>query len=91
MSWTPGPWEVGPSDRDVYAAGEVVAYVNAADACLIAAAPEMAELLAELAPDAEPWDIDQDCRFCGGHFGEHEDDCEWRRARALLARIRGEA
>jgi hypothetical protein len=35
-------------------------------------------------PNGEPWDVDQDCRFCGGHYGDHFEECEWKQARAAL-------
>lgn len=38
-------------------------------------------LLREL---GEPWDIDQDCRFCAGHYDWHESDCAWWVARSAL-------
>lgn len=31
-----------------------------------------------------PWDVDQDCRFCGTHYEGHLEDCAWERARKAL-------
>jgi hypothetical protein len=96
--WTPGPWKLmGKLDgeleaHEIDADGSYVGYAyKEADARLMTAAPDMAELLGEFAPADEPWDVDQDCKFCGGHYGEHSSECAWRRARALLSGIRGEA
>lgn len=43
MEHTPGPWRVGASDRDVYdvATDKPIAWVNAPNARLIAAAPDL--------------------------------------------------
>ena len=98
--WTPGPWETewddfgdgeglqktigAPSDPLIAIVGFGIGSVErvedfpaefAANARLIAAAPEMAELLDELA--VETWDHDM------------RDLTD--KARAMLARIRGEA
>ena len=35
--------------------------------------------------DGQPWDVDQDCQFCGGHYGKHHEDCAWSIARAALS------
>ena len=64
MSWTPGPWEAKEqfvSDEHVIVAtaadpaypGERFALTKPADARLIAAAPEMAEILEELEREAD--------------------------------------
>jgi len=79
--WTPGPWEPFGLDWRTVVDGvpSVIADVRTtdADARLIAAAPEMATLLAEA---VALWDRGQDTT----------DNVE-NEARALLARIRGEA
>jgi hypothetical protein len=33
----------------------------------------------------DPEDVDQDCRFCTGHYFRHDDDCVWATARRALA------
>ena len=86
--WTPGPWEAvkrkdgydhdlwdvkGP-EGEFLASGSIY-HQGPANARLIAAAPEMAKLLASIATASDY-----------GTFCPWEDD-----ARALLARIRGEA
>lgn len=46
---------------------------------------ELREVLEKLlAAVGEPWDIDQDCRFCAGHYDWHEDSCPWHVARSTL-------
>ena len=82
--WTPGPWTVvqtGPSDWAVDdAGGHYHSGPHAeADARLIAAAPEMAEMVAEYASLVHS-------DYCG--VREHARCVE---ARVLLARIRGES
>jgi len=47
--------------------------------------------LREIAPEDEPWDIDQDCKFCRGHYGQHYPECAWKNARTAIAEIEGEA
>lgn len=34
----------------------------------------------------DPEDVDQDCRFCSGHYGKHFPGCEWDIARDVLAK-----
>jgi hypothetical protein len=84
--WTPGPWSLDESNRIVGADGETLvaearrftfdeAARVSADRRLQASAPEMAELLQKFA----------DIRM-GMHCPEYYDE-----ARAILARIRGDA
>jgi len=74
-SWTPGPWTVA-NEGDVFYVPELQAQYTEANARLIAAAPEMAEILMELERDADFLTIPS---FATQH------------AIALLSRIRGEA
>jgi hypothetical protein len=102
--WTPGPWVVGegtdiPGDatvqvatvgyHEIWATGEDTIDEYEADARLIAAAPEMVELLAEVAGGGEhPTDgFPSSLELYGDRMAsEILDDI-----RALLARIRGES
>ena len=80
--WTPGKWEVVPENEMIVSdSGDVVVYetnTNPHDARLIAAAPEMYDLL-QLALSTDHMDEDDPL------FIESRD-----RIRALLARIEGE-
>ena len=84
MNWTPGPWRWDEGAQSYLVAGnEVLCAISPyellePDARLIASAPELAELLAEIADSdtAVPGSIDVD---------------EWlESARTLLARIQGD-
>lgn len=92
--WTPGPWthyddSKNPQHRHVIASrGKTVAHIyctrgdetpDAANALLIAAAPDMYEALSCM---FDRWEPDSD----GG-----QDRLMWERARAALAKARGEA
>jgi hypothetical protein len=91
--WTPGPWSLDESNRIVGADGETLvaearrftleeAARVSADRRLQAAAPEMAEVLIGL------------CKIADEYSAEHGDATipqEVTQARALLARIRGDA
>lgn len=94
--WTPGPWIVVDWDEDVNAVkqkgaaeADNIAYMDPedeADARLIAAAPEMAELLKRLSE----WDM----LYVNPETGKGivADGPYWQgQIRPLLSRIRGEA
>jgi hypothetical protein len=55
---------------------------------LVAQADRVVELEAALRDLLEaigdPEDVDQDCRFCTGHYFRHSDDCAWANAGRVL-------
>ncbi len=70
-------------EREMDARGS--AEINLSDAeARLASVPALVEALRRITPKDEPLDIDQDCKFCRGHFHEHYDGCEWVAARAAL-------
>ncbi len=92
QKFTPWPWRETHVDKAVFAIADdssnIVANVfdNAEDtgyanARLIAAAPEMYEIVQEVADEC-----DDDC----GSACDIAEECEVRRARILIARINGE-
>lgn len=104
--WTPGPWEITSTTNgmvnissfkgDWFEFAQVVVRMDGADedrpdgvsnARLIAAAPEMAEVLAALVR-LMPRPVSNVADLAEGTDQEHP---EVTQARALLARIRGEA
>lgn len=87
---TPGPWKAyTPGSQWIEGGGEIIAGAmgdnSQADARLIVAAPELVEALAYLLEQT----IEQDERF-GIALTEGEQEAA-DKARALLARINGEA
>jgi hypothetical protein len=100
MAWTPGPWRVGPYDPDAGAyhlhpylveSGyeDVEAYdPDEGNARLIAAAPEMADLLADV---SEMLSDDGPDPYLTWRTGDRDPWAAFRECRALLRRIRGEA
>ncbi len=96
--FTPGPWETGIVDREnnfweiegpngehiaqCHFCGGNLSETEFANARLIAAAPEMYELLQETFGD----ECDDDC----GSACDIAEECEVRRARILIAQINGE-
>lgn len=91
MTWTKGPWRLQYMNGRGYGgciyaietdAGTVAGTETEANARLIAAAPEMADLIVELSASLRK-------AFPGGDTPDHAERV-WTKARTLLARIQGE-
>jgi hypothetical protein len=89
--YTPGPWHVGASDRDVYDVdGEPIAFVNAPNARLVAAAPDLLAALEDAvgALDACEWG-EWNSRGLPSDPGYGQPSETLVRARAAIAKAKG--
>ena len=89
--FTPGPWEViGAEFTEHGACYEIVMpenVISKANACLIAAAPEMYELLTNIEwCDSGEYHLPY-CPCCGNYDDKHADDCKLQE---VLKKARGE-
>lgn len=72
---------------EFYEREEEIDHLSAARemAVAIARLEEQFDALRDLVLNVEgPWDIDQDCRWCSGHYDWHEETCVWARAMDAL-------